>query len=255
MPPDTVQVPFRLKNPPIVEAVLDIDCDLPADFNIEAINSDAAAALAEEYPKAEKQFLHQAGVTVDSGAGPKFTIHGDVKLQFFSEDKKQAIQFRRNGFSFNRLAPYQDFSDYLPSIAKSWDHFVRLAKPSVVRRIALRYINRIQVPGEDGKVYLPRFFSCAPTLPNKTSLEFISFINQYEVQDSQSGNQANIILTSEEFDGARGTFILDIEVFSSKNFEAASFTSFADTIKSLRSLKNTIFENSLTPECLSFFQQ
>jgi uncharacterized protein (TIGR04255 family) len=42
---------IKLKNPPIIEAVLDIDCDFPTPFDVKSTEARARKALAKSYPK------------------------------------------------------------------------------------------------------------------------------------------------------------------------------------------------------------
>jgi uncharacterized protein (TIGR04255 family) len=54
-------------------------------------------------------------------------------FQFLKNDEKQLVQFRNEGFSFNRLAPYTTLDDYLPQIKKNWEIYRIVAAPSEIR--------------------------------------------------------------------------------------------------------------------------
>ena len=49
---------LSLKSPPIVEAVLDIDCDMPPALALDKLETLARDALRDHYPKFLKQFIH-----------------------------------------------------------------------------------------------------------------------------------------------------------------------------------------------------
>ena len=60
--PSSTPGSFRLDNPPIIEAVLDIDCDLPAGLNLAGLEADARKIFAEQYPKFRTQMLQETKI-------------------------------------------------------------------------------------------------------------------------------------------------------------------------------------------------
>src|SRR3974377_1396050 len=97
----------KLLNPPIVEAVLDGDGDLPPDLDLRALEGAARARFGDKYPKSRTQFMQ--GYRIDGVGAPSPTMSsrlGVQALQFLHEDERQLVQVRAQGFSFNRLAPY-----------------------------------------------------------------------------------------------------------------------------------------------------
>ena len=50
---------FKLSKAPIVEAVLDIDCDMPPTFALAALEAPSRAAFGVQYPKYRALFLEQ----------------------------------------------------------------------------------------------------------------------------------------------------------------------------------------------------
>jgi len=138
---------------PIIEAVVDIDCDLPPNLEISSLAGPAGDALNEGYPKFRKRLLQEHIFTSKGEAPPQIVFNeGLGALQFISSDDKQLIQFRPNGFSFNRLAPYRSLDDYLAEIERGWELFQSLAKPLVVRKLGIRMINRILLPLKEGRL-------------------------------------------------------------------------------------------------------
>lgn len=47
----------KLDKPPIVEAVLDFDCDVPPDKTLKPLEQPARAAFADRYPDATPRYL------------------------------------------------------------------------------------------------------------------------------------------------------------------------------------------------------
>jgi uncharacterized protein (TIGR04255 family) len=244
-----------LERPPIVEAVLDIDCDMPTTVDVEALDVAARAALAGEYPVSRRRVLseHQISGAPDQPLAVT-SRQGLVSLQYCASDEKQLVQFRPGGYSFNRLAPYATLENHLPEIERTWRLFVDIAKPVVCRAVRLRYINRIELPMVDGKVEVDGYLNLAPRLPDEKRLTFAGFFNQHSMLEAATGNQANIVVATQPPTKDRLPILFDIETFRVMDCEPADWQAVSGRIASLRSLKNLIFRNSLTEKCLNLFR-
>ena len=62
-----------------------------------------------------------------------------------SQDDLTVAQFRADGFTMNRLKPYTGWAMLLPQVLDLWDAYVTVAQPAHVARVALRYINRLDL--------------------------------------------------------------------------------------------------------------
>jgi uncharacterized protein (TIGR04255 family) len=246
-----------LKNPPIVEAVLDIDCDMPPDFSVEARIPDAQRVFGEQYPKMQKRYVHQHEIKQELG-GIAEVASKNAELQAIllrAQGEKQLVQVRNRGFSFNRLAPYSRLDDYLPEIERTWNVFVAEFKPLQVRKVSLRYINRLLLPlNADGGLNTDDFLKVGPKLPDDERLAFSDFLNQHHVVEKDTGNQAKIILASQPPEKGCLPIIFDIEATNPLVFEP-EWGQIRNLINSLRDLKNHIFQHTLTGECIALFNQ
>jgi uncharacterized protein (TIGR04255 family) len=246
--------PEKLAHPPIVEAVVDLDCDMPAGFTVEALESQARAAFRDGYPKGRPVFLHQLSFAKLGTEPPTHSERRTMQaLQLMTDDEKQIVQIRTGGFSFNRLSPYSSLDNYLPEIERAWRAFVTLAAPLQVRVARLRYINRILLPTVDGDVDLDDYLANGPRLPDEQALTFTGFLNRHEAVARETGNRVNIILTTQPLDGDRLPVILDIQAFREEEIEPDDWASILSVIQSLRALKNRVFFNSLTKRCVELF--
>ena len=251
---------LHLKSPPIVEAVLDIQCDLPPGFDLAALEQSARAAFRDQYPKFAPQIQQSMRIAVvparaPAGAPNVTTAQALQALQFLHEDQKQLVQIRASGFAFNRLAPYSSLDAYLPEIARTWALFVAVAQPKLIRSIHLRYINRILLPLDSrGSVDLDDYLSQGPRLPDEDRLTFAGFISQSSAHENATGNRVNITLAAQTPEHDALPIIFDIETIATGNLEADDWAAIEIKMRSLRTLKNMVFQNSLTDKCLSLFQ-
>lgn len=247
---------FNLLTPPIVEAVLDIECDLPPGQQLAALEGSAQECFREHYPKFRTKWIQEHLIAATPGGPPEVSVrhHGVEAFQFLQDDEKQLVQVRAQGFSFNRLAPYTSLDDYIPTIKEAWRVYSGLATPVQIRLIRLRYINRILLPFREGRVNLDNFFTVGPRLPDEKNLVFTSFFNQHTAVELQTGHQVNIVLTSQPPQGDQLPVIFDNCVAASEPGEPENWDWILTTIRSLRDLKNRIFKKSLTEQCLKLFQ-
>lgn len=243
---------LHLGNAPIIEAVLDIDCVLPISFKLEDVEVAARDSFRGEYPKFKKQFLLQHSVK-HPAEGPA-EISGSKALQalqFLKEDEKQLIQLRRNGFSFNRLTPYDSLGAYLPEIERTWNAYQSLAGPSSIRRISLRYINRLMLPAHGPTVCLSDYLKQAPHLPEDTKLSFTGFLHQHQAIEEGTGDRVAIVIASQPIEHDELPVILDITASRECRMLPDQWSEIQDVIRALRSLKNQVFKQSLTEPCLN----
>lgn len=247
---------FKLPNPPIVEAVIDIECDLPPGQLIADLEERALGVFRDSYPKFRTQAFQEHLIDVKPGEAPVLSVkHGVQALQFLQDDEKQLVQVRVQGFSFNRLAPYTSLDDYLPEIERTWRLYVDLAKPIQVRQVRVRYINRILLPLAEKGVDLDHYFTVAPHLPDEDNLVFMGFLNQHAAIEVGTGNQVNIVLTAQSPEGDWLPVIFDNSVVDSSPCDAENWPRILAKIQMLRDLKNRVFRRTLTKACLGLFQQ
>jgi uncharacterized protein (TIGR04255 family) len=239
---------LALAHPPIVEAVVDIDCDLPPSFELADLTGRARERYSDSYPDFRRR-LRQNPPGKPSA------------LQFFSGDEEQLVQIRLGGFSFNRFAPYTNLDDYLPEIERTWQIYADLVSPVAICQIRLRFINRIVLPLVDGFVDPNEYLCLGPKLPEELSLELVSVLNQYTAVDRATGHEADVRMVIEQperpaFPRSRQSLpiIFDIAGINRRSADPQAWENIETTIRALRRMVNTIFWSSLTERCLNLFR-
>lgn len=238
---------------PIVEAVVEISCSLPPGFDLETAQAPAAEAFSEDYPNFQRRYLLQGEISTSEASTKKITD----TLIFATGDGHQLVQIRRDGFSFNRLAPYTGLDEYLPAIQDSWEKYAVITKPIQIEEIRLRYINRIKAPFENGELSLASFLETGPRLP-VDRLTFSGFLNQYSALDTATGFLVETIITTDplrENETDILPLIFDNVVISRSVIELGEWSNIDEEIRKLRKLKNDIFESTLTARCLNLYSR
>jgi uncharacterized protein (TIGR04255 family) len=249
------EAPVKLRKAPIVEAILDIDCDMRPDFDFEGAVNSAADSFKHSYPVQRARHFAEHQIKQDGTTDPQVSIRGGIDAsQFFAEDEKQLVQLRRQGFSFNRLTPYTSLDDYLKEMERTWAIYADVVRPLTIRAIRLRYINRIMLPLEDSGLELDHYLRFGPRTPAGSRLTLSNFMNRNSVIDHETGHQATVMLASEQPEANKLPMIFDITTTCASSPDSLEWREVEPILQSLRELKNYLFEGTLTNHCLELFQ-
>lgn len=242
----------HLSNAPITEAVVDFRVKLPQEFQVETLSS-LKEKLADSFPEMKKiqvfeaKFGLQGGKPVDSTTKER----EPYGFRFESKDGRNVAQFKRDGFTFSRLKPYTSWDKVFPEAFKLWNLYVETASPEFVTRIAVRYINRLEIP--QPVTELTQYLTAPPTVPDGVPTLLSGFLTRIVIHEQESGIAANVMQTLERDPYKRATIILDIDVYKEQNFEMND-TLIRQTFEKLHEMKNRIFFNSITEDAARLFE-
>ncbi|MGH7961142.1 MAG: TIGR04255 family protein [Candidatus Binatia bacterium] len=239
--------PRHLRKAPIIEALFDFRVKTRVGFRGEDF-APLQSQLADRFPKMEERRGLQATFAVLEGKSHPPVVQ-DLGLQgyfFKAADEKTIAQFRVDGFTVNRLHPYTSWGELFPLVLELWRLYAATARPEVVTRLGLRYINRI--PLAAGPVELETYLRAAPTIPPELPQDFSSFLTRVAIHDNAKALAAHITQASEaNASGGERTILLDIDTFKASELALAD-PAIEETFNQLRDFKNLIFFNSLTEE-------
>lgn len=246
----------KLPNPPIVEAIVDFDCDVPPDSTLKSLELPAGAAFHDEYPDAQPRYLQEVQVSAGQNGAFNSSLRRSLQAWMFkATNGKQLVQLRQSGFSFNRLAPYDGFDAYLTDVERAWKRYCDLVQPIVLRNLRLRYINRISLPLEGVNTQgLEHFLASQSALPAATGLTPSGFLNQYQATDPTSQLQVAAVVASQAPDGAHLPIMFDNTVSAVGERDPGDWGGLVKVLGSLRELKNRVFFETVQPACLELFK-
>jgi len=243
--------PRYLPKAPITEALIDFRTPLIAGLGERQLN-EIRAAIGAAYPTSEKVYRFEAKFEHKDGHFvPSTPVDAELGWMFRSADTLQVAQFRRDGFTFNRLRPYTAWEDVFPQAIELWRLFVRVLQPTQIARLAVRFINRLPrvAPASEFGLTVP------PRVPPDLSLQVRSFLNRLVVYEQGHGVSAVVTQAVEDpADLANPVVLLDIDAFSEAAVAPDEDEVIAKSLGALRALKNEIFFASITEETARLYE-
>ena len=183
-------------NPPIVEALIDIRVELSPEVTLEAI-ARFHDKVKGEFPDKQSRMSWKSDFQLKPGTVPEVsTLSGGPDGHLFHPaDKSKIVQARLDGFTFNKLRPYQKWELFRDEAKKLWGYYLEVAKPKQITRLAVRYINRIELPFPFSQLqeYILTVPQVAAGLPQGMS----QFLMQIVIPNTVIGAQAVITETIE----------------------------------------------------------
>lgn len=240
-------------NAPIVEALLDIRVELPEKIILKMLE-EFHEKVKERFPEKQQRIQLQAGLKVSSeGTAAALPTSGGVDGYLFkSTHEKKIVQARLDGFTFNKLKPYKTWEMFRDEARELWDLYFQTTNPVRITRIALRYVNRIEIPlpMKDFKEYILTTPEIAPKLPQVLNQFFMQLvIPNPDIQSTAIINQTMENPTENQ----RLPLIFDIDVFQNRTY-IENKVEMWDEFEKLRIFKNEIFFNSITDKAKELFQ-
>ncbi len=242
-----------LRNAPITEALIDIRVKILSDFNVEQFQS-LHDAIATQYPDKKKRHKWEGKLELKNGASQisasTETIDGYL---FTSADGKQIFQAKIDGFTFNRLKPYEQWETFRDEALRLWKLYRDTISPEIIR-VALRFINKIDIPLSPQTVLdFDDYLTAGPIVPKELPQGLSSFLTRVVIRDPDTDALAIITQAFEQIINPKFVpIILDIDVFKQK--EVISEEETWQTLEKMRHFKNRIFFTSITEKAKELFQ-
>jgi uncharacterized protein (TIGR04255 family) len=228
---------------PIREAIIDIQIEPSASVTVANFAS-AQITPPQGYEDRKLLMMGEVQSHLKEGQLTATAKQDEMGYVFIGGQGKHVAQFRVNGFTFSRLAPYQTWKQLREEAKLLWKSFRQIVGPLPVVRVGLRYLNQLDIPTP-----LRDFRDFVRSYPEVSS-DLTQEINQFfmQVQIPQADIGAMLIL-NEFLVPPTGpnvvSLVLDIDVFK----QGLGFESDDDvwnTLETLRLRKNLIFEGCIT---------
>ncbi len=242
-----------LKNAPITEGLIDIQARVRGDLDIEVLTA-LGTRLEPDYHKKGPIIRREVSVQFSADApASAHTSSRDFGFRFHSRDEKYVAQFRLNGLTLSRLAPYETWEKLSAEARRLWNFYVECASPETVTRVATRFINNLRLPMNNGDPF-ETYLTASPQVPGSLPQSIAAFLQRVVIYEAELGANANITQVWQPGTASDGVpVILDIDVYREAEFAPQSAEMWK-YLQQLRAFKNKAFFDSLTEKAIELYE-
>lgn len=242
---------MKYNTAPIREAIFDIRINKLENSKIEELKK-LHSLISDAYPNKKKQVDFIGKIELKDNIQVSNETNSQIKgFVFSNKENKSQVQIRLDGFTFNMLNPYSEWKDFSKEALRLWTIYEKNLKPLDITRIALRYINRIDIPLPFEK--FQDYIINMPPIPHNLPQSFRSFFMQIDIPCDNDGTNVVLTETIEKTANDKLPFILDIDAYKAGNIKKNMKTLQVEFDK-LRELKNQTFENCITDNTRELFK-
>lgn len=235
---------------PITEAIIDLKVELPTNITVTDLGK-VQEGQEEAYPNRLDRRLVESKLAVGKELSTS-TTSKHLGYLFKSKDERQVFQARLDGFTMGRLHPYDCWETFRDEARRQWDIYKTVVSPQKIVRVAVRYINRIDIPLplRDFSDYLRTAPEVSPALPQGLASYFMRLeIPMDDIKSRCLLNEAIIEPVAPKV----VSVVLDIDVFRTEDLPTDDEEIWR-FMEELRQRKNSIFEACITDKTRELFQ-
>ncbi len=240
----------HLHNAPVKEAL--IECQFSGIWSRDF--SEVCSELAGSQGRISDLFETSFLLTVNNDGGEtKFdpSSNSRVGKRIDFDAARQVLQIQRTGFTFSQLEPYGSWEKVVEDARRLWDKLSINVRELHVSRLAIRYINVIDLP-------LPfsdfnEYFTAAPHIPPNLP----QGLNQFLIRTVSPVDTDLIVVTQSlspgDIHADKARVVFDIEVVCADIAQLTNST-LIPTLNRLRDRKNAVFFSYLTEKTLEMYK-
>jgi uncharacterized protein (TIGR04255 family) len=225
--------------------------NLPASIGIADLEK-VQSGHESAYPTRMKRVLTELEGRLSNDGAAASARSNIVGYLFKSADENQVFQARLDGFALSRLKPYESWKPFRDEARRLWDVYRSVAKPTRVTRVAVRYINRLDLPlpVQDLKDYLRTAPEVSSDLPQELAGYFLRL--ELPFKDIASVLVVNQTIVAPATPNV-ASVVLDVDVFRVDDLPPDE-QSMWDFFEVLRARKNEVFEACITDRARELFR-
>lgn len=237
---------------PITEALIDIRLDYGRVISLADLKN-FGGLIRKEYPSEGNRDLLLGQLDFTAAEPAAQSSKTTVGYIYHSGDRRQAVQVRLDGFTVSRLAPYENWPQLRNEAKRLWKIFRDALRPSVITRVAVRYVNQINLPLEGGSLKFEDYLRTFPKMDVQDDVLLEQFFLRLVMP--QGDLNAKLILTEALLpaQGNRLGVILDIDLFRENLAISTASEEIWDILDAFRDRKNEYFEASITDATRELF--
>lgn len=243
----------HLNNAPIHEAIIDIRVGLPPELDSQIFLKEKAVLEKMGYPKIEQCWEFTTGITFNQEKSSMSHDRTPKGYWFKTEDRSSIIQFRKDGFTYNKLKPYSSWKDIQEAAKNAWTIYKKITVEPQIIRVAVRYINHIELPLPLKNI--SKYFFITPEVAGRENRPIKGFMQRTIIDEVEIDGESVVTFASQQ--GSSQDFIkilLDIDVYKHVDDMNLPESEIWKILNDCREIKNRIFFNSITEETLEKYK-
>lgn len=243
----------QYRNPPIVEAVCELGFSSTSTWNLSYpwLFHEKIKHLYTGLPREQKLVgLEQPTQVAESQERTPFKVVEQSKIQFPLADGTGLVAVGQNIISSHVYKPYPGWDVFRSRLEEALRKYVEVANPDGIRRIGLRYINQLIIPGT--RLDVAHYFTIPPAnLTNDCIVDNFLSRNEYIYKDEPIRAILNFART--EAPEGSSAYLLDIDMVWQWPAEPLPLDSVMNKVDELRRRERVIFEHLITDKARGMF--
>jgi uncharacterized protein (TIGR04255 family) len=144
-------------NPTITEAICEIHFDLPKHRPWKASYPGRFfREIQDDYPEMEVGQQTAFQIEIGPMGASQRLVPIPPRTRYTHKNEQKLLQLTENIFTVNFLEPYPGWETVRQTLIEVWPKIIKVLRPTVIKRIGLRYINQIPLesPQQEGNIWL-----------------------------------------------------------------------------------------------------
>jgi uncharacterized protein (TIGR04255 family) len=236
------------KNAPIAEALIDLQVIANEPVDLEECIKNFTTKLNGKFPEKKNirtgEFKIEFPDDKEQNQPQVETSQKTLGVRFDNEQNNKVLQIRINGFTLSYINYYSNWEEFCQEARLYWKEYLEIFKPKTVSRVAVRYINKLEIPGPI--IEPSEYFNLYPKVPEKLPQKINDFLLRMVMPQSDIDSIAIINQATMQASKANHVAVaLDFDIFKQTSFEASSEEVW-ELLYVLRDRKNLLFESCIT---------
>jgi uncharacterized protein (TIGR04255 family) len=240
------------KQPPITEAVIELRFATPIKASDIA---EASADFGTLYPQQQPITDLQVQLNLPSGQQAITTAHPIEThgRRLSTADQTQIVLIWPATFVFSQLAPYPGWDAFFERFRRDWSLWKKALSYRKIKRIGVRYINRIDIPTTGPIMLHEDYLNIYPHVPAKfEALKAYSVVTQLLLPDIDCMLTLSSLSSPSPLLG-NAAFIVDQNI-AKEGDPPQNDEGIYTLLNQIRAKKNEVFEACIKPRARELFK-
>jgi len=236
-----------LTKAPIIQAILEIKVDLPKSFKVKKFEN-LQKAIKKDYPTVKNQIQGKFTISASDATSVVDSESSQIGHSYYTKSESRSIMAPTDQFNYFQSEQYGSWKEFKEVALNLWNEYSRVTKPDKIRRVSLRYINRIDIklPIMDIADHFLTHLEISKKLPQEVE----DFNLRYSIPFKEEKVSTHVTQSLAPSENKVVPFLFDIDVLYHDEMEFDNKVIW-EKFDELRDIKNMLFFNNLTDSTIN----